>query len=218
MHLYPFIFGAIRYTTPPRSRLEGFVGRHHRQDRQQQSSIACLPMYRSAFLAAFLAAASRRAAAHPLCYVGAKPTDADQVLTFCPEPQAGACCTEFEEAVVEARFDAAGPLTDDCADLYKQVFCVLGFARGGQLAANEVSPCSLHSLSSSCASSHCITAKKTAVGMELCGGVGRARIPRSCTGCACLQASRPTAAAIEIDFFRRSVLASSTNGRQFAVI
>eukprot|EP00903_Cladosiphon_okamuranus_P010393 g9831.t1 len=61
--------------------------------------------------------------AHPLCYVDEKPTDYDEVLTFCPEPQAGACCTDLEEAAVEARFDAAGPLTGDCEDLYKQVVC-----------------------------------------------------------------------------------------------
>ena len=77
-------------------------------------------MRRCAFLAAFLATASR-VAAHPLCYVDSRPTDLDEVLTFCPAPQAGACCTDVEEAAVEARFDAAGPLTGDCEDLYKQV-------------------------------------------------------------------------------------------------
>lgn len=77
-------------------------------------------MHSYAFLAAFLATASR-VVAHPLCYVDSKPTDVDEVMTFCPEAQAGACCTDLEEAEVEARFDAAGPLTGDCADLHKQV-------------------------------------------------------------------------------------------------
>lgn len=77
-------------------------------------------MHRYAVLAIFLATASR-VYAHPLCYVDSKPTDFDEVLTFCPEAQSGACCTDLEEAAVEARFDAAGPLTGDCEDLYKQV-------------------------------------------------------------------------------------------------
>lgn len=32
-------------------------------------------------------------ASHPLCYVDDRPTDPDEILTFCPEAQAGACCT-----------------------------------------------------------------------------------------------------------------------------
>ncbi len=74
------------------------------------------------FLAAFLTA--QRVLAHPLCYVDNRPTDYDEVLTFCPaedQAQQGACCTDAEEAVVQARFEAAGTLTDDCAALYKQV-------------------------------------------------------------------------------------------------
>lgn len=61
------------------------------------------------------------AAAHPLCYVDDRPTDYDQVLTFCPEAQNGACCTDLEEAEVATLYDDAGLLTGDCADLYKQV-------------------------------------------------------------------------------------------------
>lgn len=79
-----------------------------------------------ALVAVFLATAVRVADGHPLCYVDERPTDYNQVLNFCPEAQAGACCTDLEEAEVEARFDAAGPLTGDCEDLYKQV-CVLCF-------------------------------------------------------------------------------------------
>lgn len=73
-----------------------------------------------ALLAALLLS---KAAAHPLCYIDAKPTDYDEILTFCPEAQAGACCTDLEEAEVEARYDAVSTvaLTGDCADLYKEV-------------------------------------------------------------------------------------------------
>lgn len=73
-----------------------------------------------ALLAALLAG---KIAAHPLCYIDDKPTDYDQVLTFCPEPQAGACCTDLEEAEVVARYNAVSsvPLTGNCADLYKEV-------------------------------------------------------------------------------------------------
>ena len=78
-------------------------------------------MRRCALVAALVAIAASKVAAHPLCYVDSRPTDVNEELTFCPEPQAGACCTDIEEAAVEARFDAAGPLTGDCEDLYKQV-------------------------------------------------------------------------------------------------
>lgn len=81
------------------------------------------------FLAAFFTA--HRVLAHPLCYVGNRPTDYDEVLTFCPEAQQGACCTDAEEAEVQARFEAAGTLTDDCADLYKQVRTrIYAYAKG----------------------------------------------------------------------------------------
>ncbi|CAN0382047.1 unnamed protein product [Pylaiella littoralis] len=73
-------------------------------------------------LAALLAAASK-VAGHPICFVDDKPPDVERSLTFCPEAQDGACCTELEELEVEIRFDAVGPLTGDCADLYLQVQC-----------------------------------------------------------------------------------------------
>ncbi|CAM9165509.1 unnamed protein product [Scytosiphon promiscuus] len=78
---------------------------------------------------------AKTAAAHPLCYVDAKPTDYDEVLTFCPEAQAGACCTDLEEAEVEARYDAVStvPLTGDCADLYKEVVCGICHSYSGHL-------------------------------------------------------------------------------------
>lgn len=82
------------------------------------------------FLAAALAAASR-AAGHPICFVDTRPPDLEQKLNFCPPPQDGACCTDIEEAAVEARFDAVGPLTGECEDLYKQV-CVRGARNGGE--------------------------------------------------------------------------------------
>lgn len=75
-----------------------------------------------AILAALLAILPA-AVGHPLCYIDAKPTDLEQVLSFCPAAQDGACCTDQEEAQVQARFEAAGPLTGDCEDLYKQVSC-----------------------------------------------------------------------------------------------
>lgn len=57
---------------------------------------------------------------HPLCYIDDRPTDYDEVLTFCPAAQAGACCTDAEEAAVATRFEAVGALTADCGDLYLQ--------------------------------------------------------------------------------------------------
>lgn len=76
-------------------------------------------MRQQAFLAAFLAAASR-VAAHPLCYDDT-PTNLDQVLNFCPEQQDGACCTDLDETEIEARFNAAGVLSDECAGYYTEV-------------------------------------------------------------------------------------------------
>ncbi|CAM9759383.1 unnamed protein product [Scytosiphon promiscuus] len=73
------------------------------------------------------------ACSHPLCYVDDRPTDYDEVLTFCPEPQAGACCTDIEEAAVEALFNDAGPLTGDCVDLYTQVVCGICTSFSGHL-------------------------------------------------------------------------------------
>lgn len=61
---------------------------------------------------------------------GARPTDESKTkLKWCPEDQYdgnpflqyGACCTDIEEAEVEAKFDEAGALTEKCASLYKQV-------------------------------------------------------------------------------------------------
>lgn len=50
-----------------------------------------------------------------------RPTDYDEVLSFCPEAQVGACCNDIEEAAVEALFDSAGALTAECQVYYKQV-------------------------------------------------------------------------------------------------
>jgi len=72
------------------------------------------------FLAAFLASASR-VASHPLCYVDDRPTDTGRQHTFCPAAQDGACCNAAEEDEIQLRFEGAGTLSDDCADLYKQV-------------------------------------------------------------------------------------------------
>lgn len=59
-----------------------------------------------------------------------RPTDMDKTeLIFCPAEQSngddflqfGACCTDMEEGVVSDKFMAAGPLTPECAVLYKEV-------------------------------------------------------------------------------------------------
>lgn len=63
----------------------------------------------------------RGADGHPLCYFDDRPTDFEEVLTFCPEPQDGACCNDAEEAMVEAIFEAQLPLSEECAGYYKQV-------------------------------------------------------------------------------------------------
>lgn len=59
--------------------------------------------------------------AHPLCYFNDRQTDPSEELTFCPPAQDGACCKDDEEAMVQAIFEEAGPLTPECADYYKQV-------------------------------------------------------------------------------------------------
>lgn len=75
-------------------------------------------MMRSWSLIACLVAG--RVSGHPLCFINDKPTDVDQVLTFCPEAQDGACCNAAEELDVKERLDELN-LTGDCYDMYKQV-------------------------------------------------------------------------------------------------
>eukprot|EP00903_Cladosiphon_okamuranus_P006181 g6078.t1 len=87
------------------------------------------------FLAAFLAAASR-VAGHPICWVGTRSPDLEKTYDFCPAPQDGACCTDAEEAQVQARFEAVGPLSDDCAEYYKQVECGQCHSYSGHLFAD----------------------------------------------------------------------------------
>ncbi|CAB1106281.1 unnamed protein product [Ectocarpus sp. CCAP 1310/34] len=76
--------------------------------------------------ACLAALAATKVAAHPLCYFDDRPTDYDQVLTFCDNSIAmsGACCTDEEEGQVEANFDAAfaeGVVpSSECAALYKE--------------------------------------------------------------------------------------------------
>ncbi|CAM9509059.1 unnamed protein product [Ectocarpus sp. 4 AP-2014] len=79
--------------------------------------------------ACLAALAATKVAAHPLCFIDDKPTDYDQVLTYCDNSIAmsGACCTDEEEGIVEANFNAAFaegvvPSTT-CAALYKEVVC-----------------------------------------------------------------------------------------------
>ncbi|CBJ28221.1 conserved unknown protein [Ectocarpus siliculosus] len=79
--------------------------------------------------ACLAALVATQVASHPLCFIDDKPTDYDQVLTFCDNSIAssGACCTDDEEAQVVVDFNAVTPvgeeLTGDCPDLYKQVVC-----------------------------------------------------------------------------------------------
>ncbi|CAM9199998.1 unnamed protein product [Ectocarpus sp. 12 AP-2014] len=79
--------------------------------------------------ACLAALAAMKVAAHPLCFIDDKPTDYDQVLTYCDNSIAmsGACCTDEEEAQVEANYNAAfaeGVVpSSECAALYKEVVC-----------------------------------------------------------------------------------------------
>ena len=61
--------------------------------------------------------------AHPHCHYDQREVDVGRDLTFCSMEYApeGICCTEAEEAALEATFNAAGDLTAECADYYKQV-------------------------------------------------------------------------------------------------
>lgn len=77
-------------------------------------------MHAYASLAAALVAAST-VAGHPICFIGDRAPDLARTLTYCPAARDGACCTDVEEAEVQARVAAAGPLSGDCADLYKEV-------------------------------------------------------------------------------------------------
>lgn len=67
--------------------------------------------------------ASYLVSAHPHCHYDLREVDLEGELTFCPMDYAtnGICCTEAEEAELEATFNAAGPLTTECADYYHQV-------------------------------------------------------------------------------------------------
>eukprot|EP00903_Cladosiphon_okamuranus_P006180 g6077.t1 len=88
-----------------------------------------------AFFAAVLAAASR-VAGHPICWVGTRSPDPLEAYDFCPTPQDGGCCTDAEEAQVQARFEAVGPLSDECAHYYKQVECGQCHSYSGHLFEN----------------------------------------------------------------------------------
>lgn len=61
--------------------------------------------------------------AHEHCYCDERGVDPNGELTFCSMEYvtAGTCCNAEEEAALEAAFNAAGSLTADCADYYKQV-------------------------------------------------------------------------------------------------
>lgn len=77
-------------------------------------------MRRRQLLAAFLAAASR-VAAHPLCYDDTSPNP-DKVMDFCPEQQDGACCSDLDEAIFEAKFQQeAANITEACGFYLREV-------------------------------------------------------------------------------------------------
>lgn len=73
--------------------------------------------------AALICILSRRTAAHPLCYYDDRPTDPDMVMIFCPPQEEGACCNEAEEMAAITLYNEASAttLTDECAELYRQV-------------------------------------------------------------------------------------------------
>jgi len=73
-------------------------------------------------LALLFARFAARVSGHPQCFYDGRPPDPEQVLTFCPAATDGACCSDFEEEIVAARFGAVGDLpSSECADLYSQV-------------------------------------------------------------------------------------------------
>lgn len=72
-------------------------------------------------LAFLLLCCATRVRGHPQCYFDDRPPDPDEDLTFCRQEEDGACCSDMEEAMVEARFRGIGPLTGNCSDLYAQV-------------------------------------------------------------------------------------------------
>eukprot|EP00903_Cladosiphon_okamuranus_P010392 g9830.t1 len=92
-------------------------------------------MHAYVFLVAVLAAANS-VVGHPICFVDDKSPDLEETLDFCPAAQDGACCTDAEEAIVKARFDAVGPLSNDCADYYMQVQCGQCHSYSGHLFAD----------------------------------------------------------------------------------
>jgi len=61
--------------------------------------------------------------AHTHCHYDERAVDPDGLLSFCPMDYAlyGTCCDAEEEALLEATFNEAGDLTDECADYYQQV-------------------------------------------------------------------------------------------------
>lgn len=61
--------------------------------------------------------------AHEHCHFDEREVDPDGVLTYCSMDfvTSGTCCNAEEEAALEATFNAAGSLTAECADYYKQV-------------------------------------------------------------------------------------------------
>ncbi|CAN0428975.1 unnamed protein product [Ascophyllum nodosum] len=73
--------------------------------------------------------------AHPHCHYDLREVDSGRDLTFCPMDYApeGICCTQAEETALEETFNAAGALTAECADYYKQVLCGVCGSYSGHL-------------------------------------------------------------------------------------
>ncbi|CAM9644170.1 unnamed protein product, partial [Ascophyllum nodosum] len=73
--------------------------------------------------------------AHPHCHYDQREVDVERDLTFCSMDYApeGICCTEAEETALEETFNAAGDLTTECADYYKQVLCGVCGSYSGHL-------------------------------------------------------------------------------------
>lgn len=75
-----------------------------------------------ASLVALAASSALVATAHPLCFYGPdRAVSMTSKATYCPDDQPeGFCCEPDEEAVLEAKFNAAA-VSEGCKALYKEV-------------------------------------------------------------------------------------------------
>ncbi|CAN0432934.1 unnamed protein product [Ascophyllum nodosum] len=74
--------------------------------------------------------------AHPHCHYDEREVDLEREMTFCSMDYAseGVCCTELEEAALNATYTAVvNGLTTECADYYKQLLCGVCGSYSGHL-------------------------------------------------------------------------------------